>query len=182
MATNLYEPCINPISGETFRTISYNEETYTMQWTLQPKGYVPFEHIHYNQDEIFYIKKGEMRILISGVEHIVKEGESITVAKGLAHKAFNNKEEVLDAIVEYKPGLDHYRFMECLCGLTNDNYLDNKGGINIPRMGYFLKRMNAKCMSRPTELPAPMFKIALTFFYLRGMLSGWSSLYSKYTS
>lgn len=182
MPTNIYETCTNPISGETFRTISFDENAYIMQWKLEPKGYVPFEHIHLNQDEIFHIKKGEMLIVMNGNDHIVKEGESITVPKGTAHKAYNNKEEVLDSIVEYRPGLDHDRFMECLCGLTNDKYLDNKGGISIPRMGYFLKRMNAKCMARPTEIPAPMFNIALVFFYIRGLISGWSSLYNKYTN
>ena len=88
---------------------------------------------------------------------------------------------MLDCIVEYKPGLDHDLFMQCLCGLTNDGFLDKKGGIHIPRMGYFLTKMKAKCMSRPTEIPAPAFNLALKFFYLRGLFSGWNKLYTQYT-
>ena len=84
-------------------------------------------------------------------------------------------------MVEYKPGLDHDTFMQCFIGLTNDGFIDKKGGINIPKMGYFLTRMKAKCMTRPREIPAPMFNIALKVFYLRGLLSGWSKLYKKYT-
>ncbi len=181
MATNIYEPCTNPVSGETFKTISFNSGAYLMQWTVQPKGYVPFEHIHLNQDEIFHIKKGEIKIVMNGKELFAAAGETITVPKGTAHIACNNKEEILDCIVEYKPGLDYNIFMQCLMGLTNDRLLDKKGGINIPRMGYFLIRMKAKCITRPTEIPAPLFNIALRVFYLRGMLSGWAKLYKKYT-
>ncbi|TND03689.1 MAG: Cupin 2 barrel domain-containing protein [Bacteroidetes bacterium] len=182
MATNIYEPCTNPISGETFRAISFDKDAFVMQWTVQPEGYVPFEHVHLNQDEIFHVKKGEMRVVIAGKEQIAKAGESITIPKRVVHVAYNNKAEVLDCIVEYKPGLDHDVFMQCLCGLTNDGLNDKKGGISIPRMGYFLARMNAKCMARPTEIPAPLFNIALRFFYLRGVLSGWSRLFEKYTA
>ena len=42
MPVNLYEACTNPVSGETFKAISFNEDAYTMQWILQPHGYVPF--------------------------------------------------------------------------------------------------------------------------------------------
>ena len=182
MATNIYQPCTNPISGETFKAISFNQDAFTMQWTVQPKGYVPFEHIHFNQEEIFHIKKGEIKVVINGKEHIAKEGQSVSVPKGVAHIAYNNKEEVLDCVVEYKPGLDHETFMQCLCGLTDDGFIDKKGGVNIPKMGYFLIKMKAKCMTRPAEIPAPLFNIALRVFYLRGVLSGWGKLHKKYTA
>ena len=57
MATNIYDQCTNPISGEGFKTISFDSNAYVMQWTVQPKGYVPFEHIHLHQDETFHVKK-----------------------------------------------------------------------------------------------------------------------------
>jgi mannose-6-phosphate isomerase-like protein (cupin superfamily) len=181
MATNIYDTCTNPISGEAFKTISFGPDAYVMQWTVQPKGYVPFEHIHLNQDEVFNIKSGEIKIVMNGKEHFANEGETLTVPKGVAHIAYNNKDAVLDCLVEYKPGLDHDIFMQCFTGLTNDGFIDKKGGISIPKMGYFLIRMKAKCMTRPTEIPAPIFSIALKVFYLRGLLSGWSKLYKKYT-
>jgi uncharacterized cupin superfamily protein len=181
MATSIYQPCMNPISGETFKAISFDKDAFVTQWTVQPKGYVPFEHIHFNQDEIFHIKNGEIKIVMNHKEHIAGQGETITVPRGVAHVAYNNKENVLDCVVEYKPGLDHETFMQCFCGLVNDRLLDKKGGINIPRMGYFLTKMKAKCMSRPTVIPAPLFNFALRLFYLRGILSGWKKLYNKYT-
>ena len=181
MPVNIYQPINNPVSGETFKAISFSKDAFVMQWTVQPKGYVPFEHIHLNQEEIFYIQKGEIKIRMNGREYIAGAGESVTVPQGVQHIAFNNNGEVLDCIVEYKPGLDHDKFMQCLCGLTNDKLMDAKGGIDIPRMGYFLTKMKAKCMARPTNIPAPLFNIALRFFYVRGVLSGWKKLYEKYT-
>jgi len=97
MGTNIYEPCTNPISNETFKTISFDEQAYLMQWTVQPKGYVPFEHIHHNQDEIFIIEKGEVRIVINGKDHIVKAGEKITVPRGQSHIAYNTQPLIFSA-------------------------------------------------------------------------------------
>ena len=181
MATNVYDPCPNPISGEMFRMISFNEDTCVMQWTVEPTGHVPFEHVHLNQDETFEVHHGELKVMIDGNEHIVKEGSSITVPKGIRHIAFNNAAEKLDCTLTYTPGLDYDAFMQCFMGLTNDGLLDKKGGIDIPKMGYFLVKMKARCMARPTAIPAPVFNIALRVFYIRGILSGWSKLYQKYT-
>jgi mannose-6-phosphate isomerase-like protein (cupin superfamily) len=181
MATPVFQPCTNPISGETFKAISFDKDAFVMEWNVQPKGYVAFEHIHLNQDEIFHIKKGEIKIVMNGKEYIAGQGESVTVPKGVAHIAYNNKTDVLDCIVEYRPGLDHETFMQCFTGLVNDRLLDKKGAISIPRMGYFLVKMKAKCMTRPTAIPAPLFNIALRVFYVRGILSGWKKLYVKYT-
>ena len=180
MATNIYEPCLNPVSGELFKGISFTKEAFTMQWTVQPNGYVPFAHIHLNQDEIFHIKNGEIRLQIGDKEYFAKAGESITVPKGTKHIAYNNKPEILNCIVEYKPGLDHDKFMQCLMGLTNDKLLDKKGGVDIPRMGFLLTKMKAKSIARPTAIPSMLFSIALKIFYIRGLLSGWNKLYTKY--
>ena len=181
MPVNIYEPIINPISGETFKAISFSKDAFVMQWLVQPKGYVPFEHVHLKQEEIFHVEKGEIKIIMNGKEHIAREGETITVPLGVAHIASNNTEQILNCIVEYKPGLDHDKFMQCFCGLIKDNLIDPKGGIDIPKMGYCLMQMQARCMARPTSIPAPLFNIALRFFYARGMVSGWKKLYEKYT-
>lgn len=84
MPTNIYKPITDLISGETFRCISSDEKAFVMEWTVQPHGYVPFEHIHLNQDEIFEIQEGEMNVLIDGKEYIGRAGDTIVVPKGKA--------------------------------------------------------------------------------------------------
>jgi quercetin dioxygenase-like cupin family protein len=180
MATDIYRPCINPITGETFQALSFSPEVFVMKWSVRPGGYVPFEHIHLNQDEIFHIQKGEMRVRMNGKDIIAGEGETIAVPRGIAHIAYNNKKEELHCIVEYKPGLDHDKFMQCINGLINDRLIDKKGGMSIPRMGYFMKMMNMQCLARPTSIPVPVFNLALNFFYWRGVVSGWGRLYERY--
>ena len=181
MAVNVYDGFTNQIAKETFRCISFDKDAFTIEWTVQPEGYVPFEHIHLNQDEVFTIKKGELRILIDGKEHIVPAGQSITVPKGKPHIAFNNKLEVLDTIVEYKPGLDNYKFFQCFGGLLIDQDTSKNGTVNIPKMCYFTKKMNAQSITRPTNIPAPIFKLVINLFFIVGSIVGWSKLYTKYT-
>lgn len=181
MAINIYESVTNPVSGETFKCIEITPASYKMLWTLQANGYVPFEHIHYSQEEVFHVQRGELKLLINGEVLTAKAGESITVPKGTPHLASNNRNEVMEAIVEYTPALDYDTFMKCLCGLTIDGHLDKAGGISIPMMGYFLKKMKCKAMARPTKIPAPAFNMALIVFYLMGVLKGWDKLYQKYT-
>ena len=73
MSTDIFQSYTNPISGETFKCISFNAESLTMQWTVQLEGYVPFEHIHLNLDEVFHIRQGEIKIIIDGKEHIAHQ-------------------------------------------------------------------------------------------------------------
>ncbi len=181
MAVDLYQPFTNPIAKETFRCLSYSDEAYVMEWIVQPEGYVPIEHIHLNQDEIFHVKQGEIRLVINGQEQFAKAGESITVPKGVAHIAFNNKPEILACVVEYKPGLDMYQGYQCFAGLTLDGEIDKKGAVNIPKMMYFMRRMRAKALFRPTNVPQPLFQVLLQLFYLVGSVVGWEKQFRKYT-
>jgi quercetin dioxygenase-like cupin family protein len=82
MPINLVEGFDNRITGEYFQCLSYNADSFTMKWTVQPNGYVPFEHIHLNQDETFHIERGELKVVTDGIEQIVCAGNSVTIKKG----------------------------------------------------------------------------------------------------
>src|SRR5215213_493430 len=82
MAIDLYQPFTNPITCETFRCISSTDEAFTMEWTVHPGGYVPFEHVHVNQDEIFHVQRGEMRARVRGVTKLAKVGDTLTIPRG----------------------------------------------------------------------------------------------------
>lgn len=181
MAIDLYQPFTNPITKETFRCLSCTEEAYVMEWTVQPKGYVPFEHIHVLQDEIFHVKQGEIHVAINRREQIGRMGQTLTVPRGTRHIAYNNKPETLICIVEYRPGLDISRSFQCFSGLTCDGDVNGRYGINLPKMMYFMRRMNLQALARPSSVPAPIFGVLLNMFYVYGLLMGWESLYRKYT-
>ncbi len=182
MAVDLYQPFTNPVTNETFRCLSQTEEAYTMEWIVQPDGYVPFEHIHLNQDEIFHVKQGMIRVVINSQEQLGRTGQIVTVPRGVRHIAYNNSPEVLICVVEYRPGLDISKSFQCFGGLTSDHDgIDRKHGINIPKMMYFMKKMNAKALARPTNVPGLVFSLLMNIFYLVGSLAGWEWLYKKYT-
>ena len=181
MAVNLYDSFKNTITGETFRCIDYTSEAFVFEWTVAPKGYVPFEHVHLNQAEIFHVKAGEIKILLEGKEYIGKVGDTITVPPGKRHIASNNKPETLCCVVEYKPGLDTYTFFQCFAGLTIDKDVDRHGKINIAKMLYFARKMNTQSMARPTSIPAPVLSLVASLAFVTGSLLGWVKLYARYT-
>ncbi len=87
----------------------------------------------------------------------------------------------MQCIVEFRPGLDTLTAFQCFAGLTIDGEYDEKGRINIPKMGFFLKLMNCQAMTRPTNIPAPLFGLALNVFYMLGRLRGWKNDFVRYT-
>ena len=181
MAVDLFQPFMNPVTGESFRCLSNTEDAYVMEWIVQPNGFVPFEHIHVSQDEIFHVKQGQIRVLINRQEQIGSAGQTVTVPRGVRHIAYNNTSEPLMCVVEYKPGLEISKFFQCFGGLTNDGDMDRRTGINIPKMMYFMGKVNAKVMARPAGIPAPIFGLLMRGFYVIGALAGWEKSFKKYT-
>ncbi|HEX6033267.1 MAG TPA: cupin domain-containing protein [Anaerolineales bacterium] len=181
MASDLYQPFTNPITRETFRCISSTEEAFTMEWIVHPGGYVPFEHVHVHQDEIFHVQRGEIRARVKGVTQVGKAGDILNIPRGTRHIAFNDRDEPLVCIVDYKPGLDHYKAMQCFAGLTLDCLYDRRGLVDIPKILFLLKKANARSLTRPAFAPAWLFDVGMNAFFTLGSLLKWETLYQKYT-
>jgi quercetin dioxygenase-like cupin family protein len=181
MAIDLYQPFTNPITRETFRCISSNEDAFVMEWTVHPGGYVPFEHVHVNQDEIFHIERGEMRARVKGLVQHGKAGDTLTVPRGTRHIAFNDKDEPLVCVVEYRPGLDHYKTMQCFAGLTLDCDYDRRGLVNPAKILFMLKRVNALSIIRPAFAPDWLFQLGMSTFFVVGSILKWETFYKRYT-
>jgi mannose-6-phosphate isomerase-like protein (cupin superfamily) len=180
MPINVYESFSNPLTGETFKCLSSDADCYKMQWIVQPSGYVALEHIHYYQDEVFHIKKGQARIVIDGKEMIANAGDTLTVPKGKRHIAYNNKPEMLECEVDYVPGLDYETFFQFFIGLQMDKEYDKTGKVNIPKMCYFTYQTKLKSLARPTSIPAPIFQFTIHLFGVIGSVLGWKKQLQKY--
>ena len=137
--------------------------------------------IHLHQDEVFRVRNGQLRIVIEQKEIIAGPGEVVRVSKGKSHIAYNNGADLLDCMVSFEPGLDTYEFFQCFGGLTVEGDMDKRGQINIPKMLYFTKRMKARCLARPSSLPAPFFNLAINACFLLGTLLGWEKDFLRYT-
>ncbi|MFN8358242.1 MAG: cupin domain-containing protein [Spirosomataceae bacterium] len=178
---DIFKTYIDPASKESFRGLSLDQNSYKMEWIVQPEGYVPLEHIHLHQNETFLIQEGEILLLIDGEKFVGKVGDVITVPKGKRHIAYNNAQTVLKCEVSYTPSLDILQFEQCFMGMLQDGHYDKTGKIKIPMMGYFLSKMKCQSMTRPTEIPAFVFAFALKVFYLVGVIRGWKKYYTAYT-
>ena len=182
MAIDLHRPFTNPITRETFRCIAFDESAYIMEWTVHPGGYVPFEHIHTAQDEIFHIQQGVMNAKIGGVEQAGKRGEVIRIPRGVKHIAYNRQPEALICRVEYRPGLDQYKAMQCFAGLTLDGSLDRSGLVSIPKIMFLMRRGQFRSLAKPAWIPNWMFKLGMYLFFTVGTILGWNKLYERYTT
>ncbi len=180
MPTDLYQPFTHPITGETFKCLSFTQDCYKMQWLLKPKGYVAMEHIHYFQDERFYVKTGRLNVIIDGKRNILNPGDSIVVTKGLRHIAENYDNSDVECEVDYTPGLDYFVFMQCFIGLLKDKQYDVKGSVNIPKMAFCMYKTKCTALARPTSVPKPLFKFILPLFGAIGSVLGWDRLLKNY--
>jgi len=52
---------------------------------FMPYGMSPPLHIHRNEDEVFHILEGSLRIIVDGVESVAYAGQAIMAPKGAPH-------------------------------------------------------------------------------------------------
>ena len=52
---------------------------------FMPYGMSPPLHVHRNEDEVFHILEGSMRIQVDGVESIAHAGQTVMAPKGVPH-------------------------------------------------------------------------------------------------
>jgi mannose-6-phosphate isomerase-like protein (cupin superfamily) len=90
---NMHTPPVN--SGELFWfkgtlvnvRLSWNagEDRVSVVEHYMPYGESPPLHIHRNEDEVFHILEGSMRIHIDGKESVAHAGETVLAPKGKPH-------------------------------------------------------------------------------------------------
>jgi quercetin dioxygenase-like cupin family protein len=64
-------------SAECFQFLSFDERQYLMEWTVESKGCVPFEHVHLSQEEVFHVRQGEIQLRIDGKQIVATAGETL---------------------------------------------------------------------------------------------------------
>ena len=77
---------------------------YFLSETIVPAGdnETPF-HAHSNEDEGFYLRKGELTFIVNGKEIQLKEGEYLNIEKGEKHTFRNKTEFSAELIVIFVP-------------------------------------------------------------------------------
>lgn len=96
--------------------LATGEETdgkYFLSQTIVPLGDLgPPLHSHANEDEGFYLEKGELLFTIEGKEILLKEGEFLNIEKGKKHTWKNDSQSDAKLIVTFVPAGIEKMFIE----------------------------------------------------------------------
>ena len=97
-------PWIDIVPGIRRRTIANGTTMYQMVAKLEAGSRMP-EHQH-SQEQIVHILEGRMRLIVSGVPHELKRGESFYLAENVPHGV----ETIEDTMVldTFSPPRDDY--------------------------------------------------------------------------
>lgn len=100
---------INNIEELTLANTYFRQVLYTGQHAqlvlmcLQP-GEEIGEEVHEIVDQFFRIEQGEGKVIISGEEHAIKDGDAIIVPAGIKHNVINtSSEKQLKLYTVYSP-------------------------------------------------------------------------------
>jgi mannose-6-phosphate isomerase-like protein (cupin superfamily) len=121
----------NPVTGErlVFRrtTADSGGAVLSFDYFLPAGGSVPLAHVHPRQEERFEIVSGRARIRVGRRLQRAKAGESVVVPRGTVHRLWNDGEDELHAVVEFRPALRTEEGFEQLFGLARDGKLSKRG-------------------------------------------------------
>jgi quercetin dioxygenase-like cupin family protein len=101
------------VFGEPVKVLISSEETggsFAAIHQTSPPGGGPPPHIHYNEDEIFTVIRGEFEIFNGDNWHKLAEGETFYTLRGQVHTFRNcgSTEGTIQALIVPGTGMDNY--------------------------------------------------------------------------
>ena len=174
----------NPATGESYRFIQTGDDTngqlFQFEWTVEPGGSAP-EHLHPHQSETFTVTNGEIHLVVNGVDHLLRSGETMVVPPGTAHTFRNDANDTVRGIVEMNPSMHMHRFFETLAGLARDGKITASGAPKNPlQLAVILHEFRDQ--SVPTIVPRTVQRALFTPLAAIGRALGYRATYPAYRS
>ena len=72
--------------------------------------------------------------------------------------------------------------MQCFGGLTLDCNYDKRGLVNVPKIMFMLKKVNALSLTRPAFAPDWLFRLGMNTFFAIGSILKWEAYFERYTA
>lgn len=130
----------------------------------------PDEHLHPHQTEVIECIAGEYGVEISGTDHRLAPGDSVTVPKNTRHRHWNPTPHPIRVAHEHHPPRDSVPFGEVLYALAQAGKTDEKG---IPNMVRFAVINDAyPGIVYTTDVPITVQKILTSILAPIGRLAG----------
>ncbi len=128
---------VNPVTGHRiiFRKTAQetNGELLQMDWFGRPGWKAGPVHVHSWQEERFEVLSGTLGSHVAGIERSHKPGNTVVVPAGVKHTAWNEGDEEVHALVEFRPAsLRSETMLETVFGLAQDGKLNRAGIPNNP--------------------------------------------------
>jgi quercetin dioxygenase-like cupin family protein len=122
----------NPVTGErvTFLEISNDTsgELLRIAWSLKRGGFLPGgAHTHPHQEERVEILSGKLGVRVGRRKYRLRKGEAVLVPPGAAHAWWNENDDRVRGLVEFRPALNTESLFETLFGLARDGKVSEKG-------------------------------------------------------
>jgi mannose-6-phosphate isomerase-like protein (cupin superfamily) len=120
-----------PVTGERLifrrRAADSGGAVLSFEYFLPAGGSVQLAHVHPRQEERFEIVSGRAKIRVGRRLLRATAGESVVVPRGTVHRLWNDGDDELHVVVEFRPALRTEQGFEQLFGLGRDGKLSARG-------------------------------------------------------
>lgn len=153
-----------------FRCISFDENEFIMDFSMEPGGFVP-SHYHKYMSERFEITGGEGEFIIGGKKQVPAVGDIIFVEKGIPHSLRTISTIPLTCKVRYSPSSDTDKMFAIFAALSQEGYQ----GIKLMlKAEYLCRRAGIKEFSRSKGVMNWIEKMIMILLIPIGTLKGWN--------
>ena len=109
----------NPRSGERVTVVSITDELLVLEDIWPLPGHRAAEHVHPGMEERFTVMTGRACVRVDGIDHELGEGDTLVVAPGASHVAWNPTPDPVRLRLEFRPALRWAEFVERLFALED---------------------------------------------------------------
>jgi len=150
-----------------------------LDFFLKPRGVIVEPHVHPRQEERFEVLAGRMRGKIDGREQTAEQGDVVVVSPGTPHAWWNDGDDEVHLLLEFRPALRTAEFFETAFGLARNGKTDERGVPNVLQRAVLIKEFEGEIY--PAFAPLPVVKTLMTVVAPIGKLFGYRGYYPEYS-
>jgi quercetin dioxygenase-like cupin family protein len=143
-------------------------------------GFVAAEHVHPRQEERLILKAGSIKFRLAGREQVYSAGETIVVPPGTAHQWWQQGDQELHVVLEFRPALNFEEFLETIFGLARDGKTNATGGPRNLLQAAALLGGPFRGVLYLANPPVPVQRLLFAVLEPIGRMVGYRAVYPEY--
>jgi quercetin dioxygenase-like cupin family protein len=174
----------HPVTGERviWRQVAADTDGRLLQGDLYagPGGFVAAAHVHPRQEERFEVVSGTLRLRVGEEERVLTAGDLAVIPVGLPHVWWNDGEDDVHVLGEFRPALRTEVFFETFFGLAADDKTNQKGLPNALQLAVMMREYEDEM-----RLARPSVRVQRAVFgplAVIGRAVGYRGWYPNYTT